>query len=156
MIIPLSMLLMIFLLICLIDIVLIIDKRNLSFREKFFIRLPFIIYFGWITVATIANATTLLVSLGWDGLGLSQSLWTVIVLIAGMLLGTTVTIRFKSVAYALTLIWAYTGILIKHTSSTGFANQYTDVIVTVSICIAIFAATALYVLIAGKNKQISR
>jgi hypothetical protein len=123
-IIPLSMVLMAFLIICLIDIMHIIDAQKLSSREKFFIRLPFSVYFGWITVATIANATTLFVSIGWDGFGLSQSLWTVIVLIVGTVIGTVTTIRFKNIAYGLVLIWAYAGILIKHTSASGFANQY--------------------------------
>lgn len=145
-IIPLSMTLMIILLICLIKIINIISARNLSSREKIFICLPFSVYLGWITVATIANATTLLVSLGWDGLGLPQSLWTVIVLVLGMIIGTSTTIRLKNIAYGLVLIWAYAGILIKHTSASGFANQYPAIIATVSICIAIFIASVIYVL----------
>ena len=61
-IIPLSMLLMAVLLICLIMINQRLAKEKLRASEKFFIRLPFSLYFGWITVATIANATVLLVS----------------------------------------------------------------------------------------------
>ena len=152
-IIPLSMVLMAILLICLIDIMHIINAQELSSREKFFIRLPFSVYFGWITVATIANATTLLVSLGWNGFGLSQSLWTIIVLAVGMVIGVLTTIRLKDIAYGLVLIWAYTGILIKHTSSSGFANQYMDVVITVAICLLAFVVSVLYVLIAQKKKQ---
>ena len=46
-IIPLSMVLMVFLLICLIDIAVIVNAQSLSPREKLFIRLPFSVYFGW-------------------------------------------------------------------------------------------------------------
>ena len=60
-IIPLSMLLMLVILICLGLITIRINKEKLTTTEKIFIRLPFSVYFGWITVATIANATTLLV-----------------------------------------------------------------------------------------------
>jgi hypothetical protein len=154
-IIPLSMVLMAFLIICLIDIMHIIRARNLFLREKLFIRLPFSVYFGWITVATIANATTLLVSLGWDGFGWSPSLWTVIVLTVGMVIGTVTTVRFKNIAYALVLIWAYAGIFIKHTTASGFANQYVEVIVTAAICMAVFAASVVYVLMARKKKPVS-
>ena len=45
-------------------------KEKLDQKEKLFIRLPFSVYFGWITVATIANITTLLVDIGWNGFGI--------------------------------------------------------------------------------------
>lgn len=35
--------------------------------EKIWVHLPFSIYLGWITVATVANITALLVHLGWSG-----------------------------------------------------------------------------------------
>lgn len=154
-IIPLSMVLMAFLIICLIDIMHIINAQELSIRERLFIRLPFSVYFGWITVATIANVTTLLVSLGWNGFGLSQSLWTMIVLAVGMVIGVMTMLRFKDIAYGLVLIWAYTGILIKHTSASGFANQYMDVVITVAICLVVFVGSVLYVIIEQKKKQVS-
>jgi hypothetical protein len=150
--IPFSTVLIAFMLICLIDIMHIIDAQKLSFREKLFVRLPFSVYFGWITVATIANVTTLLVSVGWDGFGLSPSLWTVIVLVVGMVIGAAATIRYKSMAYGLVLIWAYAGILIKHTSASGFANQYMAVIITVAVCMAFFIASVLYVLITRRRQ----
>ena len=155
-IIPLSMVLMAILLICLIDIMHIINAQELSSREKFFVRLPFSVYFGWITIATIANTTTLLVSLGWNGFGLSQSLWTIIVLAVGMVIGVLTTIRFKDIAYGLVLIWAYAGILIKHTSAAGFTNQYPNVIIAVAVCMVAFVGSALYVLIVRIKKPVFR
>lgn len=152
-IIPLSMVLMGCLLVCLILIVSTMKSQSLTTREKLLHRLPFSVYFGWITVATIANATTLLVSLGWNGFGLPESTWTVIMLAAGALIGTVTAIRFKDIAYGLVLVWAYVGILIKHTSADGFSSQYTDVIIAVVICIAIFAATVIYNALSRKRKQ---
>jgi len=149
----LSMVLMLLLLICLIVIVRTINAQSLTLREKFLVRLPFSIYFGWITVATIANATTLLVSIGWDGSGLAGSVWTDIVLAAGLLIGVAAMVRFRDVAYGLTLIWAYAGILIKHTAASGFSNQYPDVILTVSICLAILTVTAVYVLSLNRRRS---
>jgi len=35
-------------------------------------------YFGWITVATIANATALMVSIGYDGAPLTPQSWTIL------------------------------------------------------------------------------
>jgi len=78
-----------------------------------------------------------------------------IVLAVGMVIGVIATIRFKDTAYGLVLIWAYAGILIKHTSASGFANQYMDVIITVAVCMAVFIASVLFVLISRKNKPVS-
>lgn len=136
--IPLSMVLMILLLICLIKIITNINTQKLSVKENFFIRMPFSIYFGWITVATIANATALLVSIGWKGFGLPESIWTIIVLAVATIIGIATTLRFKDVSYGLVFIWAYIGILIKHTSSWGFFNEYPSIIITIIICIVIF------------------
>lgn len=151
-IIPLSMVLMAFLIICLIYIIYLINAQSLTLREKLLIRLPFSVYFGWITVATIANATTLLVSIEWNGFGLPESTWTVIMLTVGTLIGTATAVRFKDIAYGLVLVWAYTGILIKHTTASGFSNQYPGVIITVIICIALFIAVDVFVLFTGKRR----
>ena len=151
--IPLSMLLMIVILICLIVINCIVVNEKLTTREKFFIRLPFSVYFGWITVATIANVTTLLVSLGWNGFGLPEPFWAVVIIIVGMLIGSTTIIRNRDIAYDLVMVWAYVGILIKHISKNGFAGQYPAVIYTVIACVIIFVAIGFYVLFFKKKNK---
>ncbi|MPN10141.1 hypothetical protein SDC9_157436 [bioreactor metagenome] len=140
--IPLTMLLMILLLLSLIYIRSLIGTQHLSSRERLLVRLPFSVYFGWITVATIANATVLLVSLDWHRFGLSEQLWTVIILIVGTLIGAAAAIRFQDVPYVLVLIWAYVGILVRHVSKHGLAGRYPAVMITASLCIALLAAVA--------------
>lgn len=152
--IPLSMVLMIVILVCLILISKTINSNKLSKEERLFIRLPFSVYFGWITVATIANATTLLVSLGWDGFGISETVWTIIVLVMGMVIGIAVINNNVDFAYGLALIWAYYGILVKHISENGFNGEYPSIIVTVVVCIIIFIITLINLFIRKKNKML--
>ncbi len=147
----LSLILMAAILILLILIATEIKKNDLSSREKFMVRLPFSIYFGWITVATIANVTTFLVSINWGGFGISQELWTVLVLVVGAAIGIATIVCFKDFFYGLVLIWAYVGILIKHLSSYGYFGEYTAVIITVSVCLALFAATDIAILLRKKK-----
>lgn len=150
--IPLTVVFMIIILFCLIMITIEINKYKLSLREQFFIRLPFSIYFGWITVATIANITTFLVSIGWKGFGISEVIWTIIIIIVGLIISMLTIIKFKDIAYGLVIIWAYLGIYIKHTAETGFASQYPAIKITVVISIIILIITELYVLyIKGKQ-----
>ena len=103
--IPLSLSLILILLLCLAAINVITRKRTLPSGDRFFVRLPFAIYFGWITVATIANVTALLVDMGWNGAGIGQATWTVLVLLAGLLIGWITTVFLRSVAYGLVLVW---------------------------------------------------
>ena len=149
-IIYLSMVLMVVILVCLIIIVNTIRKHQLSGKEKFLVKLPFSIYFGWITVATIANATVLLVSLGWNGFGVSSVIWTIIILAVGAAIGILTILRNKDYPYGLVILWAYAGILIKHLSVSGFNNKYPQVIITVIVCLALTAAADVYS--AVKNK----
>lgn len=146
----LSVLLMLVLLLSLIYINETIKKEKLDQKEKLFIRLPFSVYFGWITVATIANITTQLVDIGWNGFGIPETAWTVLIIVIGLAIGAVTMIRNRDIAYGLVIIWAYTGILIKHMSQSGFAGQYPSVITTVIACIVLMGVAIGYVLFAKK------
>ena len=135
--IPLSMLLMLVILILLAMISLKFRAARLNSRNRLLAGIAFGVYFGWITVATIANATTLLVYLDWTRFGLPEQLWTILILLAGTLIGSATMIRNRDLAYGLVLIWAYAGILIKHLAATGFAGQYPEVYSIVIVCLAL-------------------
>ncbi|HEY3407499.1 MAG TPA: hypothetical protein VGK53_04935 [Propionicimonas sp.] len=111
---------------------------DLSPRDRAFVRLPFSVYFGWLTVATIANITVWLVSIGWDGFGIADSTWAVAIIAVGAAIGTLVILRDSDIAYGLVLVWAYLGIWIKHTSATGFNGAYPAVSATALLGIAAF------------------
>lgn len=145
--IPLSVLFMLIILACLILISLDLRKTPLTAREALFVRVPFSVYFGWITVATIANITTLLVYLDWNGFGLPETVWTIVVLAAGILIGVATMVRNRDIAYGLVLIWAYFGIWTKHTSADGFAGQYPIVIYAALAGIAIFVIAEIFTLV---------
>lgn len=134
----LSVLIMAALLFILIKIADIIRIQKFSSLEKLFIWAPFSVYFGWITVAAIANITVFLVSIGWNGFGVSDFIWTSIILLVGALIGILRMSKDKNIAYGLVLVWAYLGILLKHVSASGFNGQYQVVIATVILCLILF------------------
>ncbi|MEZ7171934.1 tryptophan-rich sensory protein [Sporosarcina sp. OR05] len=148
----LSVILMVGLLLCLIKINKLTAEASLSLKESFFIKLPFSIYFGWITVATIANITAFLVSIGWDGFGLSDVTWTILILIIGTVISVGTMLRLHNPAYGLAILWAYFGIYSKHTSESGFNNQYPAISLTVIICMIILSLTILLVAIGNRRK----
>ncbi len=105
-------------------------------QEKLFILVPFSVYFGWITVASIANITVFLVS--WNRFGIADYVWTSIILLVGAVIGIVRMHKDSNIAYGLVLVWAYLGILLKHVSEGGFGGQYPNVIATVSICLILY------------------
>jgi len=153
--IPLSVLVMLFLLISLIKIADILRKNDFSITENIFLRIPFSVYFGWITVATIANITVLLVSLNWSGWGISESIWMIIITLVGAAIGIIRGLKDKNIPYLLVLVWAYGGIWLKHTSENGHNEQYPFVIGTVIVCIFLFLSTIGWISFKKKKFQIS-
>jgi hypothetical protein len=134
----LSVLIMAALLFLLIRIADILRAQQMTAREKFFVSIPFGVYFGWITVAAIANVTVFLVSIGWNGFGIADFIWTSIILLVGALIGIWRMRQDKNIAYGLTLVWAYLGILFKHLSAGGFDRQYPSIVAVVIICLFLF------------------
>lgn len=133
-----SLIIMIIFLILLIKIANIINFEKLNIQSKIFVMIPFSLYFGWITIATIANVSVFLVSLGYRGFWLSEAVLTIITLSIGAIIGILGILKAKNIVYGLVFIWAYLGILIKHISIEGLNMQYPGIIVTISICLFIF------------------
>jgi hypothetical protein len=149
-----SLLMMAVILISLIVINTTINRRALARKDWFFIQLPFTVYFGWITVAAIANVTVYLVSINWGGFGISEPVWTMIILLVGAAIGLFTMLKLKCVAYGLVLIWAYSGILVKHLSPSGFDGQYPAVITTAVICLVLFGIAVAYLFLVKKRKPL--
>jgi hypothetical protein len=91
-----------------------IGREQVSPAEKWLVHVPFSIYLGWITVATIANVTSLLDYVGWGGWGISAAAWTMIVLAAASGIALLTALTRRDVAYLLVLVWALAGIAVKH------------------------------------------
>jgi len=134
----LSVLIMAALLVLLIKITDILRVERFTALEKISIRAPFSVYFGWITVAAIANITVFMVSIGWNRFGIADFVWTSIILLVGAMIGILRMRKDKNIAYGMVLIWAYLWILFKHLSAGGFDGKYPSVVATVIVCLALF------------------
>jgi hypothetical protein len=91
-----------------------IGQARVVALEKWLIHVPFSVYLGWITVATIANVTSLLDYLGWNGWGIAPQTWAVIMLVAATAIAAAVSLTRGDVAYVLVIVWAFVGIATKH------------------------------------------
>lgn len=148
-----SLIIIISILILLIMINNVTKKAELSLKDYLFIRFPFSIYMGWLTVATIANVTTLLVKLGFGGFGISEVFWTIVVIIVGLIIASLTILRNKDLAYGLPIIWAYIGIYIKHISKDGWNTEYSIIIFTTVASIVILVMVEVYALFNLRKKD---
>lgn len=140
----LSVVIMLSLLFFLIKIADMVNKERHTMADTLFIRLPFSVYFGWITVATIANITVFMVRLNWDGFGIADAVWTIIILMTGAGIAIVRMVKDRNIIYGSVLVWAYSGILLKHVSGNGFGGQYPGIISTVIACIVLFIVTIVF------------
>jgi len=109
-----------------------IRKAAVSLREKLAVHLPFSVYLGWITIATIANVATALVSLRWDGFGVSLQTWAILVLTVALVITLLVIATRRDVAYGLVVIWALLGIAVNQ-------SLYSNIVLTSEIGAVIIA-----------------
>lgn len=85
-------------------------KSELNLFYRFWIYHPFLVYLGWISVATIANTTALFVGIGWQGEPLMAQNWSIILIVVALLLGIIMVGGKKEPAFGFVLAWAFFGI----------------------------------------------
>ncbi|MCX6335463.1 MAG: tryptophan-rich sensory protein [Bacteroidia bacterium] len=127
--IPLSVMIMVLLLITLIYI-------NMLIRDlpPGFIKAAMGIYLGWICIATIANITALLVQYNWNGFGVSQAAWTIIMIAVGTIVVSLALMRLQNPFIGLSVIWAFLGIYIKrHSDYSTIADVALAAMVVVTV-----------------------
>ncbi|MBN2066384.1 MAG: hypothetical protein JW771_06215 [Candidatus Thermoplasmatota archaeon] len=108
-----------------------IGKIKVMLKEKLAVHTMVSVYLGWITVATIANVTAVLVTLGWDTMILdTQILLTLVILIVATIIGLLVLIQREDIGYTLVIIWALLGIAIKRMQSDSVFDLRTEVAYT--------------------------
>lgn len=120
---PLTLVAMLLLLGWLIAIYLHLDtgRSRVAAAETWCVRVPFSIYLGWITVATVANVTSLLDFLQWGGWGIAPQAWAAIMLVVASAIAAAVALTRGDVAYVLVIIWAFIGIALKHAGTAAVA-----------------------------------
>jgi hypothetical protein len=115
-----------------------IGKSAVPTVEKLSVHVPFSVYLGWITVASIANVAAAAVSLDLNGLGLGEVTWTLLVIIIALIITLGVIITRKDIAYSLVLVWALVGIFVKQSDNqsivlTAGASAATIIVALVAV-----------------------
>lgn len=117
-----------------------VNRFPVSAVERWSVDIPFSVYLGWITVATVANITAWLYLFEWNGFGIADPAWAVIMLVIASMLGVAMAITRRDAAYLSVLVWAFVGIAVKQTPAPMVVN-------TAWIAAALMAGLIVYSLL---------
>lgn len=117
-----------------------------SFTTKLFVWWPFVIYSGWVTVASIANVATYLIKINWTGFGVSPFTWTVILISVATIINLIVTWKRNMPAFAFVGSWALIAI--------GVANQEYNLVVIANAAAGILMVSSLLNIFKNTKKSV--
>ena len=89
-----------------------------------FLVLPFVIYSGWVAVASIANVSSYLVKINWNGFGIQPQLWTIIMILIATWLNLKMVKNRNLFGFALIGAWALIAIAVANQSKPYLVDKF--------------------------------
>jgi hypothetical protein len=90
-------------------------------------------YVAWLTLATVLNTACVLVFYKWDGWGISDANWTVVMMVVAALIGLFEIRVWRNVALSGVFTWAFAGIALR-------AGQPSLVVIVAALIVLVFLA----------------
>jgi hypothetical protein len=116
-------------------------------KDYLFIYWPFALYSGWITVAFIANISAYLTKVGWQGWGISNVTWAIIMICAAGLVNVLMVYTRNLREFAVVGIWALLAIAVSNNTDPAGKN-------IVYACYAVSLLILAFVIHSGlKNRK---
>jgi hypothetical protein len=97
-----------------------IGRRAVSLVERLTTHVPFSLYLGWLTVATVVNIAYTLYDAGYRPDKQTQELWTVVLLVIVTIIGSLFAFRHKEIALIGVFVWAL--VAISNARGTGITE----------------------------------
>jgi hypothetical protein len=137
----LSVLLIIVLLLSLIKIIVNtnMERWDAPFPKIVLLWWPFCFYSGWITVAVIANISAYLTKAGWQGWGISEPSWAIIMIIAAGLINLFMIVSRNMREFAAVGIWALAAV-----AAANWTGYQSIVITAITVSIILFLAITIH------------
>jgi len=100
-----------------------VNGVSVARAERWSVDIPFSIYLGWITVATVANITSWLYSINWSGFGISAPVWAIIMIVVASVVGLLMMLFRRDAAFIFVLVWSFVGIAVKQADTASVATS---------------------------------
>lgn len=114
--------------------------HSLNDTKRWVFPLTFGIHAGWVFIASVVNIAAFLVQIEWNGFGLSDELWAILIMIIAGLLALFVLLQVKNATFTLPIAWAFFGINqeLQNTVQSTSLNILSLVLVAILSMAAIF------------------
>jgi hypothetical protein len=106
------------------SIYMLVLSRDAVLRDEYsnWVSVPFSLLAGWLSVATIANFSTLFVFMGWQGAVMTQVIITIVMILAAGLIGIYVCARCKDFIFPMVISWACIAIAISRNGDFPYVS----------------------------------
>jgi hypothetical protein len=121
-----------------------VNLTPVSRSEWWSVDLPFSVYLGWITVATVANVTDWLYLVEWSGFGIAVPTWAVIMIAVASALGLLMALTRRDAGYLFVLVWSFAGIAFKQVAAP-------NVVLAAWVAAGLMTVLAVYALMRPKR-----
>lgn len=100
-----------------------VGRTKAGAGESWAVDVPFGVYLGWVSVATIANITSWLYSIDWNGFGVAPQVWAVIMLAVASVVGILMAFLRRDAGYLFVFVWAFAGIAVEQAGTALVVNS---------------------------------
>lgn len=136
----------------LVSLIVIYEKLGIGLEKvspgmRFFVHLPFSIYLGWITMATIGNISNYLFLSNWNGFGVSAKIWAVVMMVVTIVIAELTAFNRQDLAYLAVFVWSFIGIAV---NQIGVSPVFEAAIVA---AVFVIIMTAITIVVKPKLKK---
>ncbi|MEQ8904712.1 hypothetical protein [Ekhidna sp.] len=143
--ITLSLILMVVILSSLIGIYRHVLPGNIvGFKDRLFVRAPFSLYFGWITVATLANISVEQTFIGMDDWIMTKTVWVFVELALAGAIATVMVIRYRDQIFGGVVAWAAWGITENQADTPEVAGAAAVVMILILVILVIEGTRSVF------------
>ncbi|MEO1166338.1 MAG: hypothetical protein AAFV98_21355 [Chloroflexota bacterium] len=117
---------------------------NLTQLDKWLVQVPTAIYFGWLSVATIANTTPYLYAVSWFPNNIGIPMTIALLVVAALITGTVILLfnnPYGAVAYGAVIIWASIGIAVQNLTQSQSVVIASLIVAVVILFVTMFTVT---------------
>ena len=101
-----------------------IELLKINDRDHWLLPMTFGMYAGWLFIATVVNISAMLVKWGWNGFGIPDDIWAIIILAVAVILVVVVLFKNRNAMFPLPIALAYLGIYQNLRSPYGFNGEF--------------------------------
>ncbi|MEP1033608.1 TspO/MBR family protein [Ekhidna sp.] len=112
--------------------------------DRLFMRIPFSLYLGWITVATLANISVEQTVIGMDNWMMTKTVWVFVELALAGAVGTVMIIRYRDPIFGGVVAWAAYGITENQVGTPEVAGAAAVVMILILVILIIEGIRSLF------------